>query len=667
MEDQDVRRYLNRLGIRNHPGTSIQALKLLHTAHVERVAHENLSIHIGESRSIDPLQAAKDIIGGRGGCCHHLNGAFFELLNTLGFPATRHRGGIQPHGRMPSVADASHMALTVLCENQSWYVDVGMGDALYEPIPLVPGTYVQGPFQYHLRTSTTEAGGWRFEHDRRGAFVGMDFACHSAVTDHFLQKDKELSSSPGSRFTQLVTVTRRDAEGVDELVNCSLSRLDASGRSITTLNSRKEWFRALGDVFLLDMSQLSIDEAEKLYQIAASREAGGSARGTLEKIKPTISSRVRPQALTPPETEPLQSSSLQVPAGARRLISVLQSIDREGVANGEVPSIATLLDGYRRMVLARALNDKAFDLVKQGKLGVYASSTGQEACQVACTTALQEQDWLFPTYRDSAAVIARGVRPAEVLSTQRGDWHCGYDPKSHRIAPQVNSLATQLPHAVGLAHASALSGDSVVAMALCGDGATSAGDFHEACNLAGVFKAPVVFFIQNNKYAISVRSDQQTAAASLAIRADGYGIPGLRVDGNDFAALHIVLSDAVARARAGEGPTVVEADTYRMGPHTSTDDPKRYRSHVESEVWRSYDPISRLRAYLLLNELCDEELLSRHDTAARTAAGDAESELSGRHTPNPDDMFSFAYQDLTLQLQEQRSNLRAEIALEDER
>ncbi|WP_224388972.1 thiamine pyrophosphate-dependent enzyme [Pseudonocardia sp. ICBG1293] len=280
------------------------------------------------------------------------------------------------------------------------------------------------------------------------------------------------------------------------------------------------------------------------------------------------------------------------------------------------------------MVLARAVNVKAFDLVKQGKLGVYASSTGQEACQVACSTALQKQDWLFPTYRDSAAVIARGVRPAEVFSTQRGDWHCGYDPRAHRIAPQVNSLATQMSHAVGLAHASAISGDSVVAMALCGDGATSAGDFHEACNLAGVFKAPVVFLIQNNKYAISVRSDQQTAAVSLAIRAVGYGIPGFRVDGNDFAALHTVLTDAVSRARAGDGPTIVEADTYRMEPHTSSDDPSRYRSQSELEIWRAYAPISRLRAYLLSNELCPEELLSQHDIAARAAAENAGNDLS---------------------------------------
>lgn len=149
-----------------------------------------------------------------------------------------------------------------------------------------------------------------------------------------------------------------------------------------------------------------------------------------------------------------------------------------------------------------------------------------------------------------------------------------------------------------------------------------------------------------------MRSDQQTAAASLAVRAGGYGIPGFRVDGNDFAALHTVLTDAVTRARAGEGPTIVEADTYRMGPHTSSDDPNRYRSQVELEIWRGYDPISRLRTYLLLNELCDEEQLGQHDTAARAAADDAEHELSDRPIANPDDMFSFVYQDLTQQLQD---------------
>src|SRR5688500_7852698 len=228
------------------------------------------------------------------------------------------------------------------------------------------------------------------------------------------------------------------------------------------------------------------------------------------------------------------------------------------------PEDAELLAAFGDLVSARRLNDQAYALVRQGRLAVYPSSHGQEACQVAAAAVLAETDWLFPTYRDVAAIAARGVDPVDVLVLLRGDWHCGYDPIATRVAPQATPLATQLPHAVGVGHAARLKGEDTVVMALCGDGATSEGDFHEALNFAAVFAAPVVFLVQINKYAISVPRARQSAAESLAAKGVGDGVPAVRVDGNDLAALTVVLTEAVARARRGGDPTLVEADTYRI-------------------------------------------------------------------------------------------------------
>ena len=240
-----------------------------------------------------------------------------------------------------------------------------------------------------------------------------------------------------------------------------------------------------------------------------------------------------------------------------------------------------------------------YALVRQGRLAVYPSSHGQEACQVAAAQVLDDGDWLFPTYRDAVAVVARGVDPVQALTLLKGDWHSGYDPTELHVAPQATPLTTQLPHAVGVAHAATLSGEHTVVLALCGDGATSEGDFHEALNFAAVFHAPVVFFVQNNEYAISVPLDKQSVAPSLAHKGVGYGIPGERVDGNDVAALLAVLGAAVARARAGEGPQLVEAHTYRMQAHTNADDATRYRHDEEVAAWtatRSAGPARDLPA-----------------------------------------------------------------------
>ena len=225
---------------------------------------------------------------------------------------------------------------------------------------------------------------------------------------------------------------------------------------------------------------------------------------------------------------------------------------------------ALMLKLYGELVRGRRYNAQATALTKQGRLAVYPSSTGQEACEVAAALALEERDWLFPSYRDTLAAVARGLDPVQALTLLRGDWHTGYDPREHRIAPLCTPLATQLPHAVGLAHAARLKGDDVVALALVGDGGTSEGDFHEALNFAAVWQAPVVFLVQNNGFAISVPLAKQTAAPSLAHKAVGYGMPGRLVDGNDAPAVHQVLSEAVARARRGRR---TDPDRGRHVPH----------------------------------------------------------------------------------------------------
>ncbi|MEU7339183.1 pyruvate dehydrogenase (acetyl-transferring) E1 component subunit alpha [Streptomyces sp. NPDC007074] len=321
---------------------------------------------------------------------------------------------------------------------------------------------------------------------------------------------------------------------------------------------------------------------------------------------------------------------------------------------------------YTELVRGRRYNTQATALTKQGRLAVYPSSTGQEACEVAAALVLEDRDWLFPSYRDTLAAVARGLDPVEALTLLRGDWHTGYDPREHRIAPLCTPLATQLPHAVGLAHAARLKGDDVVALALVGDGGTSEGDFHEALNFAAVWQAPVVFLVQNNGFAISVPLDKQTAAPSLAHKAVGYGMPGRLVDGNDAAAVHEVLSDAVRHARAGGGPTLVEAVTYRIEAHTNADDATRYRGDSEVETWRAHDPIVLLEQELTERGLLDEDGIRAAREAAETMAADLRTRMNQDPVLDPMDLFAHVYAEPTPQLREQEAQLRAELAAEAE-
>ncbi|MFI0998506.1 pyruvate dehydrogenase (acetyl-transferring) E1 component subunit alpha [Streptomyces galbus] len=321
---------------------------------------------------------------------------------------------------------------------------------------------------------------------------------------------------------------------------------------------------------------------------------------------------------------------------------------------------------HAELVRGRRYNAQATALTKQGRLAVYPSSTGQEACEVAAALALEERDWLFPSYRDTLAAVARGVDPVEALTLLRGDWHTGYDPREHRVAPLSTPLATQLPHAVGLAHAARLKGDDVVALAMVGDGGTSEGDFHEALNFAAVWQAPVVFLVQNNGFAISVPLAKQTAAPSLAHKAVGYGMPGRLVDGNDAVAVLEVLTDAVRRARAGGGPTLVEAITYRVDAHTNADDATRYRGDAEVGAWRDHDPILLLERELTGRGLLDEDGIDAARQDAETFAAALRERMNQDPSLDPMDLFDHVYAEPTPQLREQRALLTAELEAEQE-
>ncbi|MFF8263017.1 pyruvate dehydrogenase (acetyl-transferring) E1 component subunit alpha [Streptomyces virginiae] len=326
------------------------------------------------------------------------------------------------------------------------------------------------------------------------------------------------------------------------------------------------------------------------------------------------------------------------------------------------PPPEALREAYRRMVLGRRFDTQATALTKQGRLAVYPSSRGQEACQIAAVLALRPDDWLFPTYRDSVALVARGIDPLEVLTLLRGDWHCGYDPAATRVAPQCTPLATQVLHATGMAEALRRTGGDGVAMALVGDGATSEGDFHEALNFAAVFRAPVVFFVQNNKYAISVPLARQSAAPALAYKGIGHGMRSEQVDGNDLVAVLAVLTAAVEHARAGHGPVLVEAHTYRMDAHTNADDATRYRDEAEVERWSAADPVSRLETYLRARGALTDQDVAAVREEAETLATELRAGMNEESVPDLLELFDHVYAEPTPQLREQRALLAAELA-----
>lgn len=314
------------------------------------------------------------------------------------------------------------------------------------------------------------------------------------------------------------------------------------------------------------------------------------------------------------------------------------------------------------MIVTRELDEEFVNLQRQGQLALYPSCRGQEAAQVGCAAAVSDSDWLFPQYRELGAFLVRGIDPAGIGLAWRGAWHGGLGFVERAVAPMSIPIGTQALHAVGAAMASTWSGDGGVTVAFFGDGATSEGDVHEALNLAAVKDAPCIFFVQNNGWAISTPQRDQLRAPSIAHKGLGYGMPGVRVDGNDIAACFLTVAEAARRARTGHGPTLIEAVTYRLGPHTTSDDPTRYRDPEEVAAWVPLDPISRCRRYLEARGLWsapDEERARERAAAMRAGLRAA---VFDAPDPEPTEIFDHVFRAPTPVLREQRSALAAELA-----
>jgi pyruvate dehydrogenase E1 component alpha subunit/2-oxoisovalerate dehydrogenase E1 component alpha subunit len=328
-----------------------------------------------------------------------------------------------------------------------------------------------------------------------------------------------------------------------------------------------------------------------------------------------------------------------------------------------------LLAIFTNILRIRLLDERMITLQRQGRVGFYGACTGQEAAAVASAAALDPHDWIFPALREGAAMLLRGFALDHYVNQvfgNAGDLLKGRQMPSHYAAREVNQVSwsscigNQLPQAVGAAWAARLRGTGQVVMAYLGDGATSSADFHYALTFAGVMHAPVVFVCQNNHWSISVPTRRQTRSATLAVKAAGYGIPGVRVDGNDALAVYTRCHDAVRRARGGGGPTFIEAVTYRMGAHSTSDDPTRYRDPAEVEPWTHRDPLARLQRYLhdtgLLVESAQDALRQR--LQAEIAAVVEACERLG--PPARDTLFDDVYAALPRHLREQRAAFLAE-------
>lgn len=332
-----------------------------------------------------------------------------------------------------------------------------------------------------------------------------------------------------------------------------------------------------------------------------------------------------------------------------------------GATPPEIPE-ADLKNLYRHLLLVRILDERMLRLQRQGRLGFYMTSTGEEATHLA-VYALRDGDWIFPSYREPGAAFFRGYTMREFICQlygNAGDPVKGRQMPVHHAVRRINYVSisspvgTQIPQATGMGMAARVKGRDDVAIVYFGEGATSTGEFHVGLNFAGVYKAPVIFFCRNNGWAISVPREKQTASKTFAQKAIAYGMPGVRVDGNDLLAIIQVTQEAAARARAGEGPTMIEALTYRRGPHSSSDDPSVYRDASEPKAWESKDPIERFRRYLarqgLWSEAWEKQLREEIDAEITRAHEEAQA----MPPPPVETLFDDVFEEMPAQLLEQK-------------
>lgn len=311
---------------------------------------------------------------------------------------------------------------------------------------------------------------------------------------------------------------------------------------------------------------------------------------------------------------------------------------------------------YEQMQFLRLADFKLLNMQKQGRCGSYASIEGQEACQMGASLALDKKmDWVFPSFRELGICFLHGMPLEKIYLYWMGN-EMGSNTEAN-VAPVSIPVGTHPLHAVGYAWGLALQKKPGVTISFFGDGATSTGDVYEAMNFAGVFKTPTIFFCQNNQWAISVPRKHQTAAKTLAQKAIAAGIPGIQVDGNDIFAVHAVMQEATERARKGEGPTWIEAVTYRFGNHTTSDDALKYRPREEVDFWRARDPLKRLKQYLEKKNLWSEKWQTKIEDEAREKILAAAKQAEETPKPAPNEIFDFMYEKLTPALEEQKAYL----------
>jgi pyruvate dehydrogenase E1 component subunit alpha len=340
---------------------------------------------------------------------------------------------------------------------------------------------------------------------------------------------------------------------------------------------------------------------------------------------------------------------------------MVRYLDEDGeLVGGEQPMSDELaVAGYTVMVKGRRFDERSVSLQRQGRMVTLAPGVGQEAATVGAAMALDNKtDWFVPQYRELAGQLWHGY-PLRLAFL----WHVGHPiafrvPDGLKMLPFQAAIAGQLPQAAGLAWGLKLKGDPGVVLAIFGDGGTSQGDFHEALNLAGVMRAPIVFLCQNNGWAISTTVEQQTASETLAQKAVAYGFPGVRCDGNDLFAVYKVVQDAVERARAGAGPTLVEAVTYRLGLHTTADDPSRYEPREMHDLWVNRDPLLRMQRYLKAKGVIDAAGLEQIEERVREELRVAWDEAQQEPAPDPLEYFAHVHSEPSDRLQRQLSRLR---------
>ncbi|MGV8074731.1 MAG: pyruvate dehydrogenase (acetyl-transferring) E1 component subunit alpha [Syntrophobacteraceae bacterium] len=347
-------------------------------------------------------------------------------------------------------------------------------------------------------------------------------------------------------------------------------------------------------------------------------------------------------------------------------VNYLSILDEVGQLDKELePDMPAklLMKLYRAMILGRRFDDRLLTMQRQGKIGTFAPIKGQEASQLGAAAALESEDWLVPAFREMAAELMRGKPLENVLLLYGGFNEGAYIPEGVNNLPVSVPVGSQMLHAAGIGYGIKYRKEKRVVMTFFGDGATSEGDFHEAMNFASVFQAPVVFICQDNQWAISVPRSKQTRSKTLAQKALAYDMPCMVVDGNDILACYAAAKEAVERARAGGGPTMIECLTYRMSVHTTADDPKKYRKEEEVREWVKRDPIDRFQKYLKRKRLLSQKEIDSIEEEVKAEIKEAEEKWERKTAMpiDPLDMFDFSYAELPPNLRRQREELKREL------